>query len=130
MTNLSGENYLYFAIKAYNCPHFIEQEFHSDLKRAIYIKRLIQKYRKNGILKERLILNHIIMFYNVFDTESATKILFYRIRENDFSILKTFLSYLNYMPEAINSINGKIILSANIPLDEELNNRLKFLWKR
>lgn len=127
MMNLTGENYLYFAIKEYNCPHFIEQEFHSDLKRAIYIKRLIQKYKKSGVLKERLILNHIIIFYNVFDIEAATKLLFYRIREKEFPILKTFLSYLNYMPEEINSVNGKIINSTNIPLDEELNNRLKNL---
>ena len=69
-------------------------------------------------MKERLIFNHLIVFYNMFGTEAATRILFYKIEKEYWSILKTFLLYLNYMPEKIKSIRGETIYDSSIKLDE------------
>jgi hypothetical protein len=92
-------------------------EFEGDLKRTKYLKRLFGRYKLSGDLKERLILNHIILLYNVFGAEPATRILFYRVDESDFDVLKTFLIYLNYMPVKVKGINGRDIISSDILLD-------------
>jgi hypothetical protein len=125
--NLTHENFLLFAAKSYTSPHYVEQEFFSDLKRIKYIKRLLQKYRISGDLKERLILNHIILIYNVFEAESCTKMLFLKINSHDYSALKTFLIFLNYMPNIIESINGNIIYSSDINIDFKVANALRQL---
>jgi hypothetical protein len=78
---------------------------------------LFGRYKLSGDLKERLILNHIILLYNVFGAEPATRILFYRVDESDFDVLKTFLIYLNYMPVKVKGINGRDIISSDILLD-------------
>lgn len=123
--NLTNDNFLLYAAKNYNSPHYIEQEFYNDLKRFKYIKRLIQKYSVSGDLKERLILNHIILIYNVFETEPCTRMLFCKIRIKDYSALKTFLIYLNYMPDTIRNVNGKNIFSCDIPVDFKIANVLR-----
>lgn len=115
--NLTNETFLLFAAKHYVSPHYIEQEFFNDIKKFKYIKRLIQKYRLVGELKERLILNHIILCYNVFETEACTRMLFLKIKNSDYSALKTFLIYLNYMPDVIKNVNGKNIISSDINVD-------------
>jgi hypothetical protein len=115
--DLTEDNFIMYAMKAYNSPHCIMSEFESDLKRTKYLKRLFRRYKITKLLKERLILNHIILLYNVFGAEAATRILFFRIDENDYDILKTFLIYLNYMPDKIKGINGKDIISSDILLD-------------
>jgi hypothetical protein len=92
-------------------------EFEGDIKRTKYLKRLFRKYKVTKSLKERLILNHIILLNNVFGPDPMARILFYKIDEKDHDILKTFLSYLNLMPEMIYGINGKNIRSTDIPLD-------------
>ena len=74
------------------------EEFEEDFNRIKYIKRLFGRYYSTGELKERLILNHIIIFYNVFEMEAATKLLFYRMEDRFQPLLKTFLVYLNYLP--------------------------------
>lgn len=74
------------------------EEFEEDLSRIKYIKRLFGRYKTTGELKERLILNHIIIFYNVFEMEAATKLLFYKMEDKFKPLLKTFLVYLNYLP--------------------------------
>lgn len=104
-------------MKAYNSPHCIMSEFESDLKRTKYLKRLFRRYKVTKSLKERLILNHIILLYNVFGAEPATRILFFRIDEKDYDVLKTFLIYLNYMPDKVKGINGKDIISSDILID-------------
>lgn len=123
--NLNNDNFLIFAAKHYISPHYIEQEFFSDLKRIKYIKRLIQKYRYGGELKERLIINHMIMVYNVFETEHCTRLLFLKVKKIDYPTLKTFLVYLNYMPAVVKSVNGKDIISSDIPIDLEIANVLR-----
>jgi 5'(3')-deoxyribonucleotidase len=123
--DLNEENFLMYAVKAYTSPHCIMSEFESDLKRTKYLKRLFRRYKVTKGLKERLILNHIILLYNVFGPEAATRILFYKIDEEDYDILKTFLLYLNFMPDHIMGINGKDIISSDIMLDMDVANILR-----
>lgn len=118
--DLNEDNFLLYAVKAYTSPHCIMSEFEGDLKRTKYLKRLFRRYKLSGDLKERLILNHIILLYNVFGAEPATRILFYRVDESDFDVLKTFLIYLNYMPPKVKGINGKDIISSDILLDMDV----------
>jgi 5'(3')-deoxyribonucleotidase len=115
--DLTEDNYLLYAMKAYVSPHYIMSEFEGDLKRTKYLKRLFRRYKITNYLKERLILNHLILLYNVFGAEPTTRILFFRIDECDYDVLKTFLIYLNYMPDVVKGINGKNIISSDILID-------------
>jgi hypothetical protein len=115
--DLNDDNFLIYAMKSYVSPHCIMSEFEGDMKRTKYLKKLFRRFKASGDLKERLILNHIILIYNVFDAESATRILFYRTDERDYDILKTFLIYLGIMPDVVRGVNGKNIISADIPVD-------------
>lgn len=114
---LNDDNFLIYAMKCYNAPHCIMSEFESDIKRTKYLKRLFRRYKITKSLKERLILNHIILLNNVFGPEATARILFYKIDERDYDILKTFLSYLNIVPEMVYGIRGKNISVAEIPID-------------
>lgn len=118
--DLNDDNFIMYAMKAYNSPHCIVSEFEGDIKRTKYLKRLFRRYKVTKSLKERLILNHIILLNNVFGTEATSRILFYKIDERDYDILKTFLTYLNLMPDAIYGINGKNIYSRDIEFNEEV----------
>ena len=118
--NLTEDNFLIYAMKCYNAPHCIMSEFESDIKRTKYLKRLFRRYKITKSLKERLILNHIILLNNVFGTEATARILFYKIDERDYDILKTFLEYLNIMPEAVYGIRGKNVYSSEIPLNSDI----------
>lgn len=115
--NLTEDNFLMYAMKCYTSPHCIVSEFEGDIKRTKYLKRLFRRYKITKSLKERLILNHIILLNNVFGPEATTRILFYKTDERDYDILKTFLSYLDIMPDFVYGISGKTILSSEIPLD-------------
>ena len=115
--NLNDDNFLIYAMKNYNSPNCIVSEFHDDLKRIKYIKRLIKKYKITQDLKERLILNHIIVLSNVFGAEATTRILFYKIDEKDYGVLKTFLIFLNLLPKTVYGINSKNINTNVISLD-------------
>lgn len=123
--DLNEDNFLMYAMKAYTSPHYVMSEFESDLKRTKYLKRLFRRYKVTKSLKERLVLNHLVLLYNVFGLEPATRILFFRIDEVDYDVLKTFLLYLNYMPDFVRGINGKDIISSNIPIDMDVVNILK-----
>jgi hypothetical protein len=115
--DLNDDNFLIYAMKCYNAPHCIMSEFESDIKRTKYLKRLFRRYKITKSLKERLILNHIILLNNVFGPEPTARILFYKIDERDYDILKTFLSYLNIMPDMIYGIKGKNVSVAEVPID-------------
>ena len=115
--DLNEENFMMYAMKCYASPHCLMSEFEGDIKRTKYLKRLFRRYKITKSLKERLILNHIILLNNVFGTEATARILFYKIDERDYDILKTFLSYLNIAPELVKGINGKTIDVTTIPLD-------------
>jgi len=125
--DLNEKNFLLFAMKEYDNPQCVEvEEFNDDLRRIKYIKRLFNQYHTEGILKERLILNHVIVFFNVFSVRAATRILFYKIDEEFWPMPKTFLLYLSYMPEdKIESIMGKEIRVTDIPMDQGIIDRLR-----
>jgi hypothetical protein len=97
------------------------EEFQEDFNRIKYVKRLFNRYEKDGVLRERLILNHIITIYNVFGLEAATRMLFNRLDDKQYSLLKTFLTFLNYCPEQ--KFDGIDIVS--IPLDATIVKRLR-----
>ena len=123
---ITADNVMMFAIKHYDNPQCEgEKEFHDDMKRFKYIKRLLRKYKETGVLKERLLLNHIIVFYNVFSVEAATRILFYKLEEDVWPMLKTFLFYLNFLPGKIESINGRTISTTEIPMDQGIVDSLR-----
>jgi hypothetical protein len=93
---ITKDNWLFYAIKNYNVPDLdSEQQFYEDVKRFKYVKRLFRKYKITGELKVRLILNHIIILSNVFGNEAAATLLLYKVEREYWSLLKTFLFYLN-----------------------------------
>lgn len=115
--NLEDSNVLLYAVKCYDKPYCIQSEFEEDYRRVRYIKRLLYTYRKIGEIKERLLLNHIVMMQNCFGAEHSTRILFLKVNEKDWAALKTFLIYTSGMPEIVKGINGRDIVSSDIPLD-------------
>lgn len=115
--DLNDDNGLFYAIKSYDRLNYIKSEFTEDYKTFRYIKRLLQRYRATGELRETLILNHMTMLYNVFGVEAGTRLMFLRMNEDDYSSLKTFLVFLNLMPRVVRGINGRDILSSDIPVD-------------
>lgn len=118
--NLTDSNILLYAAKCYEKPNCIDSEFDEDYKRIRYIKRLLHRYRISGVLKERLILNHMIIAQNVFGIEASTRMMFCKIDPRDYSALKTFLSYTSAMPSLVIGINGRDIVSKDIPIDTKL----------
>ena len=123
---LDNENYALYAAKYYDNPTCRSvDEFNEDLTRLIYLKRLFRRYRRSGELRERLILNHLITFYNVFGNEAATRLLFFKIDQDLYGILKTFLVYLQYLPEKTKTVDGIDIVE--IPLDQTIIDQLRKL---
>tara|TARA_B100000287_G_scaffold200973_1_gene189736 strand:+ start:59 stop:469 length:411 start_codon:yes stop_codon:yes gene_type:complete len=97
---LNDNNFLMYAMKLYDNPQCVGmEEFKDDLNRVKYVKRLLKKYFNSGVLRERLILNHIIILANVFGIEGAVRMLFYRVEKELHPLLKTFLVFLEYLPE-------------------------------
>jgi hypothetical protein len=103
---LCPSNFVLYAMKMYSNPLCTGiDEFKEDIMRVKYIKRLLLKYRNNGELRERLILNHLIILQNVFGAEACTRILFYKLPKELHSYLKAFLEYLQYLPVDIPEID-------------------------
>tara|TARA_B100001996_G_C18637145_1_gene584130 strand:+ start:651 stop:1049 length:399 start_codon:yes stop_codon:yes gene_type:complete len=124
--DLTDDNFLMFAMKEYNDIQCTDiEEFYDDLKKIKYIKRLFNIYKNNGQLKERLILNHLIVFYNVFPAQAGTRILFYKIEKAFWPMLKTFLIFLDRMPDTIDSIRGEMIKTSVIGVDDGIVTRLR-----
>jgi hypothetical protein len=118
--DLTSENFLLYAVKAYDKPNCIMSEFKEDMKRFNYLKRLFRRYRKMDDLRERLVINHLVVVYNVFGVEVATRMLFYKMSKDDYSALKTYLIFLNYMPTVVHGIKGQDIISSEIPVDMKI----------
>lgn len=114
---LNENNFLIYAMNHYDNPqcHSME-EFEEDLKKFLYLKKLLSRYKKDGDLRERLILNHIIVLYNVFN-DAATNMLFHKIDAECWDTLVTFLVYLERMPETIPNHSIKL---SDIALDENV----------
>ena len=118
--NLTSENVLLYATKAYDRPNCILSEFKEDMKRFNYLKRLFYRYRKDSEVRERLILNHLVVLSNVFGVEVTTRLLFFKMAKEDYPALKTYLLFLSYMPDTVKGIKGQDIISSNIPLDMDV----------
>ena len=96
---LNENNYILFAIKYYENPQSVTMEdFESDLKRIRYVKRLLKRYKNTGELKTHLILNHLIILFNVFN-DAAVPLLFYNLEQELWPSIKSFLLFLNRLPE-------------------------------
>lgn len=120
---ITPDNFLLFAAKNYENPSCSSiKEFQDDLKRFKYIKRLLKRYKKSGVISERLLLNHIILLHNVFN-EAVVPMLFYKLEKEHWPQIKTFLVFLNYMPEYLKISPG--VNSINIPLDTNIINKLR-----
>lgn len=124
--DLNDDNFLLYAMKFYENPQCLsESDFNNDLKILKYVKRLLNRYERTQVLKERLMLNHLIMLGNVFPIKVLVRILFLKIPVQYWSELKTFLIFLNYMPEKIESINGRNIISSDIQINLDIANKLR-----
>ena len=96
---LNEDNFLLFAIKNYENPQAVtKDDFHKDLNHFKYIKRLLKRYKKTGDLKTHLLINHFIVLYNIF-SEATTPMLFFKIDEEMWSQVKTFIVFLNRLPQ-------------------------------
>lgn len=123
--DLTTENIMLYAAKAYDKPNCIMSEFKEDMKRFNYLKRLFQRYRKLGELRERLIINHLVVLYNVFGPEVTTRLLFFKLNKEDYPALKTYLLFLNYMPNIVRGIKGINIYSSDISVDMKIADELR-----
>jgi hypothetical protein len=112
-------------MKAYDRPNMLMSEFKDDMKRFNYLKRLFKRYRKDNDPKELLVLNHLVVLNNVFSPEVATRLLFYKMSKDDYSVLKTYLLFLNCMPEVVKGIKGNDIVSSDIPVDMKIADILR-----
>jgi hypothetical protein len=114
---LNNANFELYAARHYNNPACLEpQDFYDDVAKFKYVVRLLRRYRESGMIQERLVLNHIITIYNVFEITAATRMLFYKVDIDLWSTLKTFLVYLNFMPEQLHK---------NINIDLNIAKKLK-----
>ena len=97
---ITNENVIMFAIKHYDNPQCEgEKEFYDDMKRFKYIKRLLRKHKDTNVLKERLLLNHIIVLHNLFGSEACVTLLLFKIQREYWGTLKSFLLFLNMIRE-------------------------------
>ena len=102
ISELDHENWLFFAIQNYNNPSSVTySDFEEDLKRFKYIKRLLRRYKMTNELKTHLILNHVIVLYNVFG-DAATPLLFYKVEATYWSVIKAFMLFLDRLPPELN----------------------------
>ena len=123
--DLNNENFIIYAMKAYDKPNCLMSEFKEDMKKFNYLKRLFHKYRKTGELKEQLVLNHLVVLYNVFGPEPTTRMLFYRMAKEDYVTLKTYLIFLDAMPNVVKGIRGVDIRSSDIEVDMTIADALR-----
>lgn len=118
----SESEFLQYAMHNYDNPQCASlTEFDEDLKKFLYLKKLFTRYKKNDELKERLILNHLIVLFNLF-SDAAVNMLFYKIDKEDWGILATFLVYIQRMPEIV---PGTATKSTDLILDQRIITELR-----
>ena len=111
---LNDENFIFYAASNYLNPKSITiDEFYEDLNHIKYIKRLLNRYLNHKELKINLIINHMILLYNVFEPQAMTKMLFYKLDDVHYPILKPFLIQLSFLPKQVGKIETDLI-----PLDQ------------
>ena len=126
--DINENNIELYCMKFYDNPQCIgTEDYRDDMKRFKYLKRLLNHYLTTHELKQRLILNHLIMIYNLFENEAATRILFYKIDEKNWHVLKPFIIYLKRMPKVVRSIRGTNIRDSDITLDQHVVKQLRWL---
>lgn len=126
--NVTAKNALLFAMHYYDNPQCLSaEEFAEDFKRFKYIKRLCRRYLLTGDIKERLVLNHLILLSNVFGVEATVRLLFVKCSADVYVVLKPFLLYLHMLPEVVWGVDGQNIYTDKIPLDEPLLRTLREL---
>ena len=122
---ITESNFLLIAMHNYDNSQCVNiAEFEEDLKRFGYLKKLFGRYKDGGELKERLIINHLIVIYNVFGIEAATKLLFLKM-DNYGSYLKPFLLFLNYCPDIVYKVEGRNIMTSEIGMDSKIVEKLR-----
>ena len=127
MQKLDDSNFMLYAAANYDNPQCYDtDEFYDDLKRFKYLKRLFNRYKETGELKERLILNHLIVIYNVFGPTPATRLLFFKL-DGYYDLLKPFLVLMNQMPEIVYGIGpeNKNIKSVDLSMDSSIIKSLR-----
>lgn len=125
---LNKETFLFYCSQHYD-GGFVAgiDELKEDLNRIKYIKKLVTRYEQNDDLKERLILNHIIVLNNVFGAHAASRILYYKLK-SCFHIIKPFLVLINILPEIYYNIDGEVSIDTTlISMDETIVKRLRAL---
>jgi hypothetical protein len=123
---LSDDNFLIYCAKHYDNPQcHSTEEFIEDLKRIKYIKKLVTRYIESGELKDRLILNHLIILYNVFGAEHMSRILYLKMK-GQFKYIKPFLILLGVLPEKIYNIRDEAVINTdNITMDDVIVQALR-----
>ena len=123
---LNDSNFMLFCAKHYdNSKYASTEEFYEDLSRIKYIKKLITRYTQDNDLKERLILNHIIILNNCFGPEALNKILYLKLKDQ-MKYVKPFLIMLNILPEKIHNVNNEVVIDTNtIEMDQGIIKRLR-----
>jgi hypothetical protein len=125
--DLTEDNFMIFAAKHYMNPHCRGiDDFNDDLNHFKYLKRLFNRYQKDGVLKTNLIVSHIIVLYNVFEAQAMTRMLFFKIDQDQWSLLKPFLIMFNHLPEQITE-GLRIINTVDIPLNKEIVEGLRLI---
>jgi len=123
--NLTEANHILYACKFYDNPQCLDiEEFYIDMNRFKYVKRLLNKYKNQGELRERLILNHLVIIYNMFGPIAGTRLLFLKLKGYE-PYIKPFIVFLGNMPEVVRGIDGADIISSNIGMDPLIIDRLR-----
>lgn len=124
---LDDANFMLYAAKHYDNPQcFDTTEFYEDLKRFKYVKRLLNRYMKRGDLKERLILNHVIALNNLFGPTATVRMMFLKLEGME-SYFKPFLVFLSILPDIVENVNGRNYYTASIPIDPDIDRKLREL---
>lgn len=132
---LTEDNFLLYAASAYSNPSCISsEEFLDDVKRFKYLKKLMTKYQRDGVLKERLILNHIIVLNNVFGAECLSRMLTLKLGQS-LSVIKPFLLAIDAMPQEVRGVGvaGSVVYMDDVPMDDcavEAVRSLRDVWGR
>jgi hypothetical protein len=117
--DISNENWLLFASLNYKLKeHSTTREFMADLNTTKYINRHFNNYRRKGYLKSRLCMNHIIVYFNVFQIPAAQRLLFFKVPPENWALLKMFLVFLERCPQQVRGVNGSTINVGEIEIEK------------
>ena len=123
---LDNDNFVSFAMKHYESPSCVTiEDFNSDLSRFKYVRKIIHRYAEDeSKIDIRLLLNHLITLFNIFERDACTAMLFFKIEKEFWGILAPMINYLNYLPELILPLN---INTSLIQFNEDVSERLSKL---